>query len=198
MEVDQVSAKAVETGVCMENKEQEMDVGRVLPGSLTGGCILPDSFFDASSSSQPAANGPSEYKRTLISDYITVANAVPLMVANAWDSAEWNYFAVQCQCRALVTDYVVVDDDSFLEDYLLDDVDMPPLPEYKKQAILKALNSNAKAVKAKNMPAWSVSKWKFFKDQVASLGLNMDYVIEDVEEEDNVMAALLRGKPRSS
>ncbi|KAD7480533.1 hypothetical protein E3N88_03669 [Mikania micrantha] len=114
------SSGLVEVGEqCTTNMQVEHPICRVLP----------DSLFDSSSTGQQAANGLSEYKRTTISDYITVTNAVPMMVANAWDSAEWIYFAVQCHCRELDPDYVVVDDDSFIEDYLLDDVDMPPLPE---------------------------------------------------------------------
>ncbi|KAL8261186.1 hypothetical protein R6Q59_025235 [Mikania micrantha] len=44
------------------------------------------------------------------------------------------------------------------------------------------------------MGAWSVGEWVYFREQVNLLGLNMTYVIEDVEEEDNGMAQLLDGQ----
>ncbi|KAL8265586.1 hypothetical protein R6Q59_023717 [Mikania micrantha] len=166
------------------NKEVDMDLGR----------ILPDSILGSSSGAGSSVCNLSEYKKSVIMGYINGTKAVPALVANSWDEEQLNYFTDQCIRFGFAPDYLVVDNESFLEDNLLDVSSVQPLPENKRKAILKALNSNAKAVKAKHMVAWSVAEWVFFKVQVDKLGLDMTYAVEDVEDEVNGMAAFMAGQ----
>ncbi|KAC9430410.1 hypothetical protein E3N88_45858 [Mikania micrantha] len=169
---------------CPMNKEVDMDLGR----------ILPDSILGSSSGAGSSVCNLSEYKKSVIMGYINGTKAVPALVANSWDEEQLNYFTDQCIRFGFAPDYLVVDNESFLEDNLLDVSSVQPLPENKRKAILKALNSNAKAVKAKHMVAWSVAEWVFFKVQVDKLGLDMTYAVEDVEDEVNGMAAFMAGQ----
>ncbi|KAL8256664.1 hypothetical protein R6Q59_031731 [Mikania micrantha] len=169
---------------CTMSKEVDMDIGT----------NIPDSVMEHAPGDNLENTSISEYKKSVIMGYINGTTAVPKLVANAWSTAEWIYFQNQCTRMGYEPEYLVVDDEDFMEDNLLDVKSVQPLPENKKQAILKALNSNAKAVKAKHMMVWTVAEWVFFREQVTALGLDMTYAIEDVEEEANGMAAMMAGQ----
>ncbi|KAL8241470.1 hypothetical protein R6Q59_014824 [Mikania micrantha] len=166
---------------CLLSKEVDMDVGRILPASVT----------TPVSRAAPANNNLSDYKKNRILGYINHTKGVRTLIANAWDTDEWNFFNDQCIYMGYEPDYLVVDTEDYMEDNLMNIKGSPHLPENKKQAIFKALNSNAKAVKAKHMTAWSVGEWSFFKNQVDSFGIDMNYAVEDVEHVDNGMAAFI-------
>ncbi|KAL8245669.1 hypothetical protein R6Q59_006885 [Mikania micrantha] len=95
---------------------------------------------------------------------------LPEIVANVWESIELDYFTDQCHRLDLDPEFLVVDDESFLEDYLLEEslqntMDQAVnvihnVPESKKKAIMNALKSKAKAVKAKDMTKWAVGDWR--------------------------------------
>ncbi|KAL8269140.1 hypothetical protein R6Q59_002938, partial [Mikania micrantha] len=172
---------------CPTNMEMEMDLGRILPSSiLTELPPLGTRNYNISN-----------IQKSKILVYITAIKAVPEMVANTWNSDEWEYFADQCHMRDYDPELLVVDDDNFMEDNLiveLEDSTHFVISEQKKNAITKALKSSAKAVKAKDMVRWSVGERFFFKDQVHLLGIDMNYAIEDVEDEENGMASLMGGR----
>ncbi|KAD4983270.1 hypothetical protein E3N88_19941 [Mikania micrantha] len=65
------------------------------------------------------------------------------------------------------------------------------VPDSKKKAILNALKSKSKAVKAKDMSKWSVGEWLYFVEQTRILKVDKTYAVEDVEEEDNCMASFM-------
>ncbi|KAD6453255.1 hypothetical protein E3N88_07960 [Mikania micrantha] len=99
--------------------------------------------------------------------------------------------------------HAVPDDDAFLEDYLLEENMLDRMdqaiyvshsvPESKKKAILNALTSKAKDVKAIDMSYCSVGEWIYFVEQARSLKINMDYAVEDVEEEVNYLGCIKGG-----
>ncbi|KAD5802918.1 hypothetical protein E3N88_14278 [Mikania micrantha] len=169
---------------CSLSKEVEMDLGQMPPTSV----------LDPISGAGPSDGSLSDYKKSVIMGYINSTKAVPNMVANSWNTAQWNYFTNQCIRCGYEPEYLVVDNEVFMEDHLLDVQSVQPLPANKKQAILKALKSPAKAVKAKHMASWTAAEWIYFKEQVNSLGLDLTYAVEDVEEEDNGMAAIMAGQ----
>ncbi|KAD0708994.1 hypothetical protein E3N88_43819 [Mikania micrantha] len=81
------SEAAVQRG-CSINRAMEIDTGRVLPKSLLRG--------------EGTVKGTRNYKlsnaqKSSIMGYIEITKLVPKMVADAWDSEEWEYFADQCQ-----------------------------------------------------------------------------------------------------
>ncbi|KAD2804987.1 hypothetical protein E3N88_38364 [Mikania micrantha] len=158
------------------------------------GLSLPDSVMETATGNNQEIGSLSEYKKSVIMGYINGTAAVPNLVANAWSTAEWIYFQNQCTRMGYEPEYLIVDDEAFMEDNLLDVKSIQPLPENKKQAILKALNSSAKAVMAKHMMSWTVAERVFFREQVTALGLDMTYAIKDVEEEANGMAAMMAGQ----
>ncbi|KAL8248078.1 hypothetical protein R6Q59_009294 [Mikania micrantha] len=157
----------------------------------------------------------SNAKKSKIMGYIKVTKAVPEMVVKAWSLNEWDYFSDQCRARGLEPDDLVVDDEDFLEDNVIEEDEFPPnqssektcttdptepeehitmdISKPKKQAITKALKSSDRAVKATDMMSWSVGEWLFFKDQVNLLGLDMNYAVEDVDEEENCMSSFIAG-----
>ncbi|KAL8260640.1 hypothetical protein R6Q59_028593 [Mikania micrantha] len=163
---------------CTTSREVEMDLGRILPASV----------LNSISGAAPATNNISEYKKSRISGYITHTKDVPTMIANSWDMDEWNFFTNQCAQMGYEPDNLIVDNASFMEDNLFDVKGSPHVPKNKKHAISKALNSNAKTVKAKNMAAWS--------EQVDRLGIDMTYAVEDVEQESNGMMPLWQTNSR--
>ncbi|KAD6118966.1 hypothetical protein E3N88_10237 [Mikania micrantha] len=179
------SAKANVAGACSINKKHDVEIGRELPATISGGPSTNAVRFSSLSDKQKAS----------ILGYIKVTHAVPKMVANAWSLLEWDYFKDQCNRLDLDPEFLVVDDDSFMDDYLLEDNILDSMdqvvsashsvPESKKKTILKALTSKAKAVKAKDMARWSVGEWIYFVEQTRILKIDMTYAIEDVEEEDN-------------
>ncbi|KAL8241467.1 hypothetical protein R6Q59_014821 [Mikania micrantha] len=184
----------------------EIDVGRVLPASVSGG--------GGRDKKKTRNYKLSNAQKSMILGYITITKSVPQMVADAWDSDEWNYFSDQCYLRDLDPDYVIFDNDEFMDDKLMVEEDTPMQPssgktcmqspisevvtttsisEPKQRAITNALKSSARAVKASDMMRWSVGEWLFFKDQVYLLGLDMNYAVEDVEEEENCMSSFMCG-----
>ncbi|KAD2804938.1 hypothetical protein E3N88_38315 [Mikania micrantha] len=169
---------------CTMSKEVDMDIG----------LSLPDSVMETATGNNQEIGSLSEYKKSVIMGYINGTAAVPNLVANAWSTAEWIYFQNQCTWMGYEPEHLIVDDEAFMEDNLLDVKSIQPLPENKKQAILKALNSSVKAVMAKHMMSWTVAERVFFREQVTALGLDMTYAIEDVEEEANGMAAMMAGQ----
>ncbi|KAL8265620.1 hypothetical protein R6Q59_002964 [Mikania micrantha] len=138
---------------------KEIDLGVVEPTPIIVDPNPTPMQTDALSAKQKAA----------ILGFIKVTHAVPKTVANAWDMAELEFFSAQCEALDLDPDMLLVDDDSFLEDYLMGDsmLDLSDqvvstshkVPASKKQAILNALQSPAKAVKAKDMQRWTVGEW---------------------------------------
>ncbi|KAD4982078.1 hypothetical protein E3N88_18749 [Mikania micrantha] len=80
-----------------------------------------------------------------------------------------NFVTNQCLNKGLELEYLVVDDDIFIDENLMNVTNIQPLSDSKKQAILNALKSPARAVKAKSNVAWSDAEWVFFKDQLFSL-----------------------------
>ncbi|KAL8265444.1 hypothetical protein R6Q59_023574 [Mikania micrantha] len=169
---------------CTISREEDMDIGSTLP----------DSVMEPAPVNSQENISLSEYRKSVIMGYINGTVAVPNLVANAWSTAEWIYFQNQCIRMGYEPEYLIVDDEVFMEDNLLDVKSVQPLTENKKQAISRALNSNAKAVKAKHMKNWTFAEWVFFKEQVTALGLDMTCAIEDVEDEANGMAAMMAGQ----
>ncbi|KAD4386109.1 hypothetical protein E3N88_26278 [Mikania micrantha] len=102
-------------------------------------------------------------------------------------SIELDYFTDQCHRLDLDLEFLVVDE-SFLEDYLLEEslqntMDQAVnvihnVPESEKKAILNALKSNAKAVKAKDMTKWAVGEWLFFVEQACILKIDLTYAVD--------------------
>ncbi|KAD5508957.1 hypothetical protein E3N88_16660 [Mikania micrantha] len=148
--------------ICTTNMKEVIHVGRILPNSLDV----------RGATTVPRSKPISEYKKSLIMDYINIIAAVLEIIANAWTSDEWSFFKATCKNLDLDLEFLVVDDLSFMEDNLIELQNVPPISEGKKQAIAKALNSEAKGVKVKHMVAWSVGEWKYFIDHVNVLGLN--------------------------
>ncbi|KAD3338668.1 hypothetical protein E3N88_34189 [Mikania micrantha] len=193
VEMDQISGKNDSLGGCSLNKEQEIELGRVLPTSISKGPTkTPDKYGSLS-----------DKQKSIIMRYIKVTHTVPQIVANSWGLGESEYFLDQCHRLGYDPDLLLVDDESFLEDYLLeeslqDTLDQPVNATHgvlnsKKKAILNALKSKAKAVKAKDMAKWSVGEWCYFVEQARILKIDMTYAAEDVEEEDNCMASFIAG-----
>ncbi|KAD4889475.1 hypothetical protein E3N88_21548 [Mikania micrantha] len=181
------------------NKEQDI----LLNKEVDLGCGLPNVGSGVPSPSNENLGSLTAKQRAAILGFIKVTHAVPKSVANAWDMAELEFFAVQCEILDLDPEMLVVDDEAFLEDYLMGDTMLDltdkavsashKVPESKKQAILNALKSPARAVKATDMQKWTVGEWVFFVEQIRGLNIDLTYAIEDVEEEENCMASLMAG-----
>ncbi|KAL8266196.1 hypothetical protein R6Q59_003540 [Mikania micrantha] len=99
------------SGGCPTNMEVEMDLGRVLPDSITRGL----------SGNKDKYARLSDEQKSAIMWYIKVTHAVPQIVANAWSMVELEYFTDQCHRLGYEPDFLLVDDESFLEDYTLEE-----------------------------------------------------------------------------
>ncbi|KAD5961641.1 hypothetical protein E3N88_13114 [Mikania micrantha] len=93
------------------------------------------------------------------------------MVADAWDSDEWNYFSDQCYLRDLDPDYVIFDNDEFMDDKLMVEEDTPMQPSsaiwvfsdmYRGWVYLSWKGSDAKLVLGWAVKTWSISSFGVF------------------------------------
>ncbi|MFS7905739.1 hypothetical protein Hanom_Chr01g00051231 [Helianthus anomalus] len=58
------------------------------------------------------------------------------------------------------------------------------ITDAQKKRILDALVSDAKAVKAEDQEEWVDGEWEFFYDKCMELGLDPDFCVEDVYEDE--------------
>ncbi|KAD5317957.1 hypothetical protein E3N88_17903 [Mikania micrantha] len=103
-------------------REVDMDPSRVLP----------EPILEFSPRIDLAPSNLSEYRKSVIMGYINGTAAVPNMVANAWSLKEWSYFQNQCTRMGFEPEYLVVDDESFMEDNLLHVKKYPTSPQSLK------------------------------------------------------------------
>ncbi|MFS8013805.1 hypothetical protein Hanom_Chr15g01337401 [Helianthus anomalus] len=65
------------------------------------------------------------------------------------------------------------------------------ITDAQKKRILDALVGEAKAVRADDQEDWHEGEWEFFHDKCMELGLNPDFCVEDVYEDDNGTAQFI-------
>ncbi|MFS8013797.1 hypothetical protein Hanom_Chr15g01337311 [Helianthus anomalus] len=65
------------------------------------------------------------------------------------------------------------------------------ITDIQKKRILDALRGARKAVKAEDQEEWVDGEWEFFHDKCEELGLDPDFCVEDVFEDDSGSAQFI-------